>query len=400
MSETVTSMEKFWAKRWVALVYAAMLGIVFSANYTNHGPLISTLVKEWGITMATAGFLTTAIFLTHGLLQMPGGALADKFGAKNVGTFGLAIMTIFNIAAGFADSITYLLVCKFLTGIGTGCGFIGGLRYVPTFFAGKEIHRAQGIYGGSVLLGSGFVIYGIPQILQLVGWRAVFFTTGGMAAVLLILWAFFAPATPANLKHSKINWNEILGCKNIWLLAFAQLTTFGAIISAGVWVNTLLTKSLGVAPKTAGMIGSTILLLGIFTRPLGGVILGKKLLSPKKLIILSCLGLAVSFGMIAQSTSVGMAALSIVLAGIMAGLPFAAIFNSARENCQTNPGVAMGFVNTWGAIGVMAFPPIIGRFVDISGTFVSGFYFMAAITLVSGLCIFLLVEKEQSAVKS
>jgi MFS family permease len=132
-----------------------------------------------------------------------------------VGTFGLAIMTIFNIAAGFADSITYLLVCKFLTGIGTGCGFIGGLRYVPTFFAGKEIHRAQGIYGGSVLLGSGFVIYGIPQILQLVGWRAVFFTTGGMAAVLLILWAFFAPATPANLKHSKINWNEILGCKNI-----------------------------------------------------------------------------------------------------------------------------------------------------------------------------------------
>ena len=106
--------------------------------------------------------------------------------------------------------------------------------YLP-FFTGKEIQRAQGGYGGSILLGSGFVLYGVPQLLALVGWHNVFIVTGGMA-----------------------------------------------------------------------------------------------------------------------------------------GLPFAGIFNGARDNCPATPGVAMGFVNTWGAIGVMILPPIIGWLVDLSGTFVSG----------------------------
>ena len=92
-------MEAFWARRWVALVYAALLGVVFSANYTNHGPLVPTLVKEWSISLSLAGLLTTAIFTTHGLLQIPGGALADRFGAKNVGTAGLAIITLTDVWA-------------------------------------------------------------------------------------------------------------------------------------------------------------------------------------------------------------------------------------------------------------------------------------------------------------
>ena len=395
---THAGMEEFWAKRWAALVYVALLGVVFSANYTNHGPLISTLVREWGISLSVAGFLTTAIFITHGILQIPGGALADRFGAKNVGTIGLAIITVCNIGAGFADSVTYLLVCKFLCGIGTGCAFIGGLKYVPTFFHGKEIQGAQGVYGGSILLGSGFVIYGIPQILHAVGWRAVFFTTGGMAGVLLLVWLFLAPATPSHQKSIKIHWNDILGSRNIWLLAFAQLASFGTVISAGVWVNTLLTKSLAIAPKTAGMIGSTILLLGIVMRPLGGMILGRRILTPKNLIILSCIGLAVGYWMVGQSMSLPMAVASIIIVGIMSGLPFAAIFNYARETCPTNPGVAMGFVNTWGAVAVMAFPPIIGRLVDLSGTFVSGFYLLGGVTLLSGLCSVLLTSKEKEPI--
>jgi hypothetical protein len=35
---TSDGMQAFWAKRWAALVYAALLGVVFSANYTTHGP--------------------------------------------------------------------------------------------------------------------------------------------------------------------------------------------------------------------------------------------------------------------------------------------------------------------------------------------------------------------------
>jgi len=378
-------MEVFWAQRWKALGFVTALGFVFSANYTNHGPLVPTLIKELSITLALAGALTTAIFLTHGALQIPGGALADKFGAKRVALWSLIIITVGNCLIGLSDSYYQIVVLKFIIGIGTGSAFIAGARYVPTFFAGKEIQRAQGFYGGSILLGSGFVIYGVPQLLAAVGWHGVFFVTGGMAGVFTVLWHFFAPDTPSHTTSPRINWTNVFANPNIWLLSWAQLGSFGVIIAAGVWVNTLLIKSIHLDPKTAGMVGSAVLLLGIISRPLGGFILGHKILSTKSLLVSASAGLTLGFAWIGLSTTMGMATLAIIFTGIMAGLPFAGIFNSARDNCPATPGVAMGFVNTWGAAGVMILPPVIGRLVDITGTFVSGFYVLAGVALAACL---------------
>lgn len=390
--------EQLWAQRWKALIFVALLGFILSANYTNHGPLIPTLVKELSITMALAGFFTTAVFFTHGLLQMPGGAFSDRMGAKKVAAFGLLIITIGNFLTGFSNSYAAILFWKFFTGIGTGCAIVGGLRYVPTFFAGKEIQLAQGVYGGSILLGSGFVIYGIPQLLSALGWHGVFFTTGSMAGIFLVLWFLFAPDTPAAGTAQKIDWGYILGGRNVWLLALAQLGSFGTIISAGVWVNTLLIRSLHLEPKVAGMVGSLVLLLGIISRPLGGIILDKKWLTPKSLLILAHGLLALGYIAIANSTTLGMATAAIVFTGIVAGLPFGGIFNFAVYSCPKNPGLAMGFVNTWGAWGVMVLPPIIGRLVDVSGTFVSGFYVLAGVALVGSLASVLLLRRDECVI--
>jgi nitrate/nitrite transporter NarK len=378
-------MELFWAQRWKALGFVTALGFVFSANYTNHGPLVPILIKDLNITLAMAGALTTAIFLTHGALQIPGGALADKLGAKRVALWSLVIITVGNCLIGLSDSYYQILMLKFIIGIGTGSAFIAGARYVPTFFAGKEIQRAQGVYGGSILLGSGFVIYGVPQPLAAVGWHGVFFVTGGMAGVFAVLWHFIAPDTPSHATSPRINWTGVLANPNIWLLSWVQLGSFGVIIAAGVWVNTLLIKSIHLDPKTAGMVGSAVLLLGIISRPLGGIILGKNILSTKSLLVSASAGLALGFAWMGLSTTVGMATLAIFFIGIMAGLPFAGIFNGARDNCPATPGVAMGFVNTWGAAGVMVLPPVIGRLVDITGTFVSGFYVLAGVALAASL---------------
>ncbi|MGC8603563.1 MAG: MFS transporter, partial [Desulfomonilaceae bacterium] len=262
----IMDVEIFWTQRWKALGFITALGFVFSANYTNHGPLAPTLAKDLHITLAMLGFMTTAIFLSHGALQIPGGVLADKLGPYKIVLYSLGIITIGNITIGFSSSYYQILILKFIVGIGTGIAFIAGARYVPTFFAGKEIQYAQGIYGGSILLGSGFVIYGVPQLLTFIGWRSVFIMTGAMAGILMVLWYFFAPDTPSCTASPKINWENILANRNIWLLALAQFGSFGAIIAAGVWVNTLLIKIIYLDPKTAGVIGSAVLLLGIISR--------------------------------------------------------------------------------------------------------------------------------------
>ena len=67
-------MEVFWGQRWKALWFVTALGFVFSANYTNHGPLVPTLVKDLHITLAMAGFLTTPSFSPTAACRFPGGA--------------------------------------------------------------------------------------------------------------------------------------------------------------------------------------------------------------------------------------------------------------------------------------------------------------------------------------
>lgn len=372
-----------------------IMGFVYSTNYTNHGPMIPTLVRDLSITLALAGFFTTATFLTHGLLQMPGGGLGDRFGGKRVAAIGLMIITVSNFMNGFSETYTEILAWKFVTGIGTGFCFTGGLRYVPTFFAGKEIQLAQGIYGGSILLGSGFVIYCVPILMAAVGWHGVFMTTGAMAGVCCVLWMLFAPSTPSNGTAKKFNWDLVFGTRNVWLLALAQLASFGTITSTGVWVNTMLIKVVHLEPKQAGMVGSLVLLLGIFSRPFGGTILDRKWMTPKQLLIWAHGLLAIGFVYVGYSSSLLMALTGILFLGIVAGLPFAGIFNFAAYSCPQNPGLAMGFVNTLGAFGVMAMPPLIGLLVDGSGTFVSGFYLLAGVALVGSLASLLLVRRDE-----
>jgi len=72
------------------LVCACVVGFAFSANYTNHAPLVPALTQAFGFSLARAGFLTTGIFLTHAVMQIPGGQLADRLSAKRVVAIALA----------------------------------------------------------------------------------------------------------------------------------------------------------------------------------------------------------------------------------------------------------------------------------------------------------------------
>lgn len=48
--------------------------------------------------------------------------------------------------------------------------------------------------------------------------------------------------------------------------------SFGFSVILGNWVVTLLERTEGLGPRSAGAIGSLILVLGILGRPLGGVL--------------------------------------------------------------------------------------------------------------------------------
>ena len=364
-----------------ALACACVVGFAFSANYTNHAPLVPALTGIFGFSLALAGFLTTGIFLTHAAMQVPGGHLADRWGPRPVVTAALALVCVGNVAIAGSTAYWQLLFWKVFVGFGTGACFVAGARFVAGSFSGRWLNFAQGLYGGSVLLGSGFVIFGVSRVASAYDWRTAFLSTAGVALVAWIVWVTLAPS-PAFHARGGASFRGLMSDLQLWMLGVVQMASFGLIIVISTWITTFLRRDWALSPSRAGLLGSVALLLGIVMRPLGGVMvhhLGVRRLLQLSLglNIVGCLLLAFANG------SLGRVIAAVVVLGVGSGLPYAALFVRAAALYPERAGAAMGLVNMLGIVMILLAPPLVGKLADWTGSFQSSFLYLGAFCLVA-----------------
>lgn len=344
-------------------------GFAFSANYTNHAPVAPVLMAEFHFSQASAGLLTTGIFLTHAAMQIPCGHLADRFGATRVLAWALAVVCAGNLGIALASGYGQLLFWKVFAGFGTGTCFVAGARYIAGLYKGRELHTAQGLYGGSILLGSGFVIFAVPQFLAAFGWRGAFVATGTVALAVWLLWVLWAPLSHG-VAHAPGSFAGMLRNPQLWLLGVIQMASFGLVVVMGSWLVMFLSGSLGMTPAAAGRTGSLVLLLGILTRPLGGALvprLGTRRLLPASMAMTTAGCLLLGAGV--DSAVV----VAILLVGTGCGLPYAALFNRAAGLYPGRAGAAMGLVNMLGIGMILLGAPLVGHMADWTGSFRASF---------------------------
>ncbi len=356
----------------IGLLLVYFVGFAYSCNYTNHAPLIPILIKQFGFTKALAGFLTTGMFLTHAATQIPGGHLADKFGGKKVMIFSLLIVIIGNLCISRSNSYNELLFWKIFIGFGTGTSFIAGARYISQLVSGEKLAKAQGYYGASILLGSGFVIFIVPRIAAITNWQGAFISTASVALLALLLWVLFAPKTIPQ-EHPPIKLSSLLLHPQLWLLGLVQMASFGLVIVIGNWLTLLLKQQLQINNALlVSILASMVILLGVIGRPLGGALVNKIGVRPILEIsflfnTIGCLLLAFVGG------SFGFTILAIVLLGFGCGLPYATLFNKATILFPGRAGAAKGLVNMLGVIMILVGAPLVGYIADVSGQFTNAF---------------------------
>jgi nitrate/nitrite transporter NarK len=363
-----------------ASISACAAGFAFSANYTNHAPMVASLRAAFGFNQASAGLLTTGIFLTHALMQIPGGRLSDRMGPSRVMIVALAWVAVANFAIAFSGAYWQLLLWKTFAGIGTGACFAAGARYVVAIFKGRDLHLAQGLFGGSVVLGSGFVLFAVPQLLGAFGWRGAFL---GCSIVAAAVWAWWMWATPVpqQIAPAAGSLGEMVGHRELWLLGWMQMASFGLMLVVGTWITTLLKTEFQTTLKTAGLLGSMVLLLGIVSRPLGGWLAHSMRI--RTLIGVSLLLNALACAALAWSHLLPFTLAAIAALGMGCGLPYAGVFNRAAALFPGRAGAAMGFVNMVGIVMILAGAPAVGYLADISGQFRTSFYVLGAFALLA-----------------
>ncbi len=164
-------------------------------------PAMPAIAEDLNTTTGATQMTLMVFFVAFGAFQLIYGPVSDMIGRKRPLYFGLTLFTIGSIGAAVAPTVTWLIIFRFIQGIGAAAGMVIARAIVRDLHTGVEATRLMSlvmlVFSVSPILapltGSG--------LISLFSWRAVFVAVA-VAGVLGFLLVFFAlPETrPASVR--------------------------------------------------------------------------------------------------------------------------------------------------------------------------------------------------------
>jgi predicted MFS family arabinose efflux permease len=113
-------------------------GLAAAASIGKLVPHVAWMADAFGVSLAAAGFLVSAVMLPGALLGPLLGLASDRRGARRVALFGLALQACASLAGGYAGSFGALLAARIAEGLGYGFTIVSATVLV---FEGALRHR-------------------------------------------------------------------------------------------------------------------------------------------------------------------------------------------------------------------------------------------------------------------
>src|SRR5690606_36876514 len=123
---------------------------------TSHISLHDPIVREFALTDAQFGLLTTIFLVAYGLFSPLGGYLADKYARKTLIVFSVLVWSLTTIWTGYCRSFEEMLISRFLMGVSEACYIPAGLATLTDYHRGRSRSLAtclhmSGLYAGMAL---------------------------------------------------------------------------------------------------------------------------------------------------------------------------------------------------------------------------------------------------------
>jgi MFS family permease len=348
-------------------------------NIALLGAVATRLSHDYGVALATIGLFTTVQFVMHMVLQIPGGRAADRWGARRSAALGIGLIAVGNAISLPAATPALGFVGRAVVGTGTGIAFIAGSDYVRALGGSALL---QGVYGGSAVLAPGVALALVPGFANWTGFRAPFLSAIVVAAAASLALAA-APAVSRTVRHAGERLDRaFFRDGRLYRFAAIHSGSWAFSVIVGNWVVTLLEHH-GQPKSTAAAAGSLTLLLGFVTRAGGGALLRRAdaarwVAGSLVLVGASSIGLALPLPLAGLFVAAA-------LLGLAAGVPFAMAFTGAAAARPEAPGAAIGFINTWAALAVVAGTPLVGLTFSLPGDGRIGFVVLGVVAALAAL---------------
>ncbi len=365
------------------LIFAVCLtSVVTAVNYTNYGPLIPTLEKQLHITSGQAGLMSTFLFLGLAAMYIPAGIFIDRVGPRYVLISSCILLTLGGVLLPLYPNLIWILVWRMVVGFGTGGAFVAGANIASRM--GKHASLAQGLYGGSIQVGSGCGLLITPLFFAWLGWQGTFLLWGLLGLLAVIAWAFIHDRQEI---HPSQRRDVAAGLRSpsVWALGLSHQGNFGVGNAIAAWIAVYLATQYGLSLALAATLGSFALLAGMFFRPLGGILLARRVIGAIPLLRIGTM--VSSVGLLLLVLPVRSPVVVIVgLAALATGTttPYTPVFNEAAKLRTVGKGVAQGLVSIISCPAVIIGPPLIGLIYGATGNISLAF---SSILIFGGIAI-------------
>ena len=127
----MVSEQQTRAYRWVILTLVVLTWVTTYLIRLTWPPLIPVVVPILHMKMSQAGAYMSTLYLGYVITQIPGGILADRFGARIILGVSLIVGGVATIAMGSINSFGAGLVLRFIAGLALGVDL--QLRLAPSW---------------------------------------------------------------------------------------------------------------------------------------------------------------------------------------------------------------------------------------------------------------------------
>lgn len=163
---------------------------------------LSSIITELHLSAGQAGMISSVTnlgMLAGGLLF---GLLGDRYGRVKIFSYTVFIFAIATTAMAFANSIGWIYLFRFLTGIGAGGEYGVGIALISERFAANKIGRMTSVAAIGGQIGAALAAVLAAVILPTLGWHALFFL-GLIPVTLTVIIRHHVHETPAFLKAKR-----------------------------------------------------------------------------------------------------------------------------------------------------------------------------------------------------
>lgn len=169
------------------LLILGLAAFVVMADNWVVSPILPSISRDIGVTVASAALIISAYMLPFGLFQLVFGYLGDKYGRIRVISWAMVFFTIATGLCAVAAGLTDLAIFRALTGIFAGSVMPVSFALIGDIFPIEKRQSAIGTFLGIGFLGQGLSTVIGGTIAYFLNWRGVFAAYAVLAIIPTIL---------------------------------------------------------------------------------------------------------------------------------------------------------------------------------------------------------------------